>query len=139
MASIDNVNNSTIATAHEQRKIEQNPPRKSESEDDSITNDFPQKQQQEIASLNKDYQAIAQLLEKLDAQSKTFSEKMKQIVETAPAHDGLDALWEEQAEVHAVSSHQNPETARTSAQVISTDYMIDDETINDSDDQILLL
>lgn len=137
MASVDNENPSGIVTSHEQRKMGQDPSRESEGENDSIASDLPQKQQQ--VSLNKDYQIVAQLLGKLDAQSKTISEKMKQIVETAPVHDGLTALWEEQAEVHHAASRQNPGTAATSAQASNTDYMIDDETIDDSDDQILLL
>jgi len=58
-----------------------------------------QKQQQQQHSLGQDYSAIANLLQQIDQQSETFSNKLNSILNTVPAHGGLAALWREQTHV----------------------------------------
>ena len=112
----------------------------------TIQQEQQEQQQQQTGDLNKDYATIAQLLAKLDNQSEVFSEKMKHIIETAPSHDGLATLWEEQTGVlrmvsnHqvGVSSPQKQESTTTSGQSRITN-MIDDEVNDDPNDPLLLL
>ena len=96
-------------------------------------------QEKQTSSLDEDYQAVAELLRKLDAQSAAFSSKMKQIVESAPAYDGLAALWGEQADAIRPENLETGTLSTAEHSSTGIDHIIDDETIDDSNDQILLL
>jgi len=79
---------------------------------------FQQQQQQQSTSLHQEYRTIAELVGRLDQQTEVFSKRMKHLIETAPAHDGLAALWEEQRSV--LVQQQQHECEQNEVFVVST-------------------
>jgi hypothetical protein len=59
-------------------------------------------------ALSADYAQIAKLFAQLDQQVGTFTSNMDNIIQQAPAMDGLTTLWEEQAKLASTST--NPTT-----------------------------
>jgi hypothetical protein len=56
------------------------------------------------AALSADYAQIAKLFAQLDQQVGTFTSNMDNIIQTAPAMDGLTTLWEEQAKAASTNA-----------------------------------
>jgi hypothetical protein len=91
------------------------------------------------ANLLQDYAAIAQLMKELDRQVETLTTNVNQIIETAPAHDGLAALWEEYVKASSTTVAANSSqhrVKRESAGVSNNDTAMEPLRLGDESESL---